>query len=62
MAGTEKLVQIGVDMGYFLSGNNHVEQNALVSGKLCIKIESVSLYNSSSKFRHLNCCEKVLYH
>ena len=31
--GVERLVQIGVDKHYFLSGSEHVQQNAEVSGK-----------------------------
>lgn len=37
--GTEKLVRIGVDMGYFLPENDLSEQSNLESGKLCTTIE-----------------------
>lgn len=40
--GTEKLVHIGVDMGYFLPENDLSEQNNLESGKLCTTIELVN--------------------
>lgn len=40
--GTEKLVRIGVDMGYFLPENDLSEQSNLESGKLCTTIELVS--------------------
>lgn len=36
--GTEKLVRIGVDMGYFLPENDLSEQSNLESGKLCTTI------------------------
>lgn len=40
--GTEKLVRIGVDMGYFLPENDLSEQSNLESGKLCTTIELVN--------------------
>lgn len=40
--GTEKLVRIGVDMGYFLPKNDLSEQSNLESGKLCTTIELVN--------------------
>ena len=40
--GTEKLVHIGVDMGYFLPENDLSEQSNLESGKLCTTIELVN--------------------
>lgn len=40
--GTEKLVCIGVDMGYFLPENDLSEQSNLESGKLCTTIELVN--------------------
>lgn len=39
---TEKLVHIGVDMGYFLPENDLSEQSNLESGKLCTTIELVN--------------------
>ena len=40
--GTEKLVRIGVDMGYFLPENDLSEQSNLESGKLCTTIVLVN--------------------
>lgn len=40
--GTEKLVHIGVDMGYFLPENDLSEQSNLESGKLCTTIVLVN--------------------
>lgn len=40
--GIEKLVRIGVDMGYFLPENDLSEQSNLESGKLCTTIELVN--------------------